>query len=176
MNKLDNLIERFSKKIEIVVGFPKDKQVIYPPDDRKGHHNKGGQTVSEVARWNEEGTKTKKGTVHIPARPFLKTTALRNKDRIKKMIADAFKPKNLEDEKYFDKIGMEMVNMVRQTIRIGPWAPNARTTKFQKLTHKEKKSFHGLNIRTQELILSKTRPLIDRGIMIKNVNYEIRRS
>lgn len=176
---IDQIIQRLSKKYEIVVGFPADKQVVYPPDDRKGHHNKGGQTVAQVATWNEFGTKSKKGNQHIPSRPFLREALRKNRPQIKNLIVQSFSLKNLQDETYFDKLGLKLVDMVRDSIRNGDWVPNADRTKLQKLKWPTRQKWARGRLKDFEEIAQeyhKQKPLIDRGIMIKSVNYEVRSS
>lgn len=169
---LDDLIAKLSKKYEIVVGFPKDKQVVYPPDDRKGHHNPGGQTVAQVASGNEFGIPKKK----VPSRPFLREALRKNKPEIVKMVSNAMQIRNLSDTSRFDKIGLKMVTMVRDSITNGDWAPNAPSTQRQKLTYGAKKQLDKGNASKAAVEFGKMRPLIDRGIMRKSVNYEIRSS
>lgn len=159
------------KKYEILVGFPKDKQVIYPPDDRKGHYNKGGQSVAEVARWNEFGTNT------IPSRPFLRTALRKNKERIKNLILKAFSPKEISDPRRFDKIGLLIVAMVRDSIVNGNWKSNSERTKLNKLKYSTRKLVNSKDPNKQKIVqseLAKIKPLIDRGIMRQSVNYEVR--
>lgn len=176
---LNEIIKKLSQKHEILVGFPKDKQVIYPPDDRKDHHNKGGQTVAQVATANEFGTKTKKGSTHIPSRPFLRTAFKKNRQLIIKLVEESFLLKNIIDNTRFDKIGLKMVDMVRDSIRNGNWIPNAKTTKLSKLKFNTRKIVEKTDEKSKQKVnleLGKIKPLIDRGIMIKSVNYEIRSS
>jgi hypothetical protein len=164
MGKLDDLINKLDHKIEIVVGFPKDKQVTYPPDDRKGRHGKGGETVAEVAFKNEYGAKNvywqdlnegRGGYIDIPSRPFIRNAYRKNKDLIQKMVKAYFKPTNFKDPTYFDKIGIKMKQMIQDSIMNGNWKANsARTVKIKK----------------------SDRPLVDRRIMYNNVAYEVRRS
>lgn len=170
---LNELIEKLSKNIEITVGFPVGKQVIYPPDDRKGHSNPGGQTVAQVASWNEFGTK------RTPSRPFLKEAYKKNRNKISEYVKNYFKINNLRDEKYFDKIGLLMVDMVQDSIRNGNWIPNSERTKLQKLkwpTRQKLKNNPTKYAKEIQAELAQIKPLIDRGIMLKSVNYEVRKS
>lgn len=160
MVSLNQIIEKLSHSYEIVVGFPKDKQVVYPPDDRKHRHSSGGQTVAQVARIQEFGAKGHfwgelNQTIDIPARPFLADTLKENKKEIRKLIADSFLPKNIVNDKRYEKIGERIREMVIEKMKAGPWVPNSpRTIALKK----------------------SSRPLIDRGIMIRNVKYEVRRA
>lgn len=159
---LDELIKLLSKKVEIVAGFPKDKQVIYPPDDRKGRTGKGGETVAEVANkvnfgkrnvfW-QELNKGKGGRIDIPPRPFMQKALHDNKDEIKRLVINAFSIRNLRDETRFDRIGKKLQLMIRNAIKYSGWVPNSKRT---------------------IVIKKSTKPLIDSSVMINNVNYEIR--
>lgn len=163
MSKLDDLIAKLEKKYTIVVGYPKGKQITYPPDDRKSRKlNTGGQTVLQVATINEYGkrhvwwpelNKGKGGYIDIPARPFIRNAYRKNRKEIVNLLRGFFSHKNFLDEKYLDKIGIKISQMVRQSITDGPWVPNSiRTIRIKK----------------------SSRPLIDRGIMRRSVNYEVR--
>jgi hypothetical protein len=96
------------KKVTIKIGFPKEKQIIYPPKlkeiiDSNGHKISkmvgGGQSVAEVASWNEHGTDK------IPSRPFFKTAIEDNRAQIKELVAEAVKKKIT-----FNQVGIEVVN------------------------------------------------------------------
>jgi len=167
------------KKIVIKVGFPKEKQIIYPPKvrdviDAKGNHKmifkNGGQTVAEVATWNEKGTK------HIPSRPFFSTAINENKDKIKEMVAEAIR--NKHDKTLYDKIGISIVNMVKDSIVNGNWVPNSERTKIEALPPSLRKAWDAgkkdsaMYQKAKEAIENK-KPLIDRGIMLKSVSYVI---
>lgn len=146
MSKLDDYIAKVKQKYTIIVGFPKD--AIYPPDDRRGHHDKVGQAVADVAKWNEVGDRKR----NRPARPFMAYAEKHNKKEIKRIVSESFTNKALADPNRFEKIGIILVNMVRDSILHGTWKQNAPST------IRKKKS---------------SRPLIDRGIMIKNVMYRV---
>ena len=167
------------KKVTIKVGFPKEKQVIYPAKvkdivDAKGNHKMvfkgGGQTVAEVATWNE------KGTNRIPSRPFFSTALTENKEKIKELVAEAIR--NKSDSQRFDKIGVSIVNMIKDSIVNGNWTPNAERTKIEALPPSLRKAWDSgkkdtaMYQRAKEAVENK-KPLIDRGIMLKSVSYVI---
>lgn len=170
---LEKWQEALGKKVTIVVGFPKEHQVIYPPDDRVGHHNKGGQSVASVASIQEFGSRKN----NIPSRPFLRHTIKQNKQKILELIKQAYTYPNILSENKFDRVGIALVNMVKDSIRNGPWEPNALATKLQKLTSRtqrlvrSEKPAHKARVEAE---LGKIKPLIDRGIMINYVSYSIR--
>lgn len=168
---LKQLLNQLREPVEIVVGFPMENQVIYPPDDRKGHHNKGGQRVGYIASVQEYGTKDGR----IPSRPFLRTAMQNNKAKIKDMIVEAL---GQADTQAFDRIGISLVNMVRDSIRNGPWIPNAESTKIQKLKYGTKKLLKKTDAKSVAKVqaeLQKIKPLIDRGIMLNSVSYTVRK-
>lgn len=164
---------KLSKKYEILIGFPKDKQVVYPPDDRKGHSDKGGQTVASVASGNEFGIPSKK----VPSRPFLSTTLARNREKIKDLIKRAFTSSQINNPIRFDIIGRAIVDMVKDNIVNGNWQENSEKTKLNKLKWATRKMVGSKDLKKQKIVaaeLAQIRPLIDRGIMRKNVQYEVK--
>lgn len=168
---LRKLLQKLREPVEIVIGFPKEKQVTYPPDNRKGHHDKGGQSVGYIASIQEYGTQDG----HIPSRPFLRTAMRENKDKIDAMIHGYFQT---TDQTYLDKMGITLVNMVRDSIRNGPWIPNANSTKLRKLTYATKKLVGKKDTESRARVaaeMAKIKPLIDRGIMLNNVSYVVRK-
>ena len=158
---LDDLIKNLKTRYEIIIGFPKDKQVTYPPDRRKGRElNKGGQSVASVAAIQEYGKKGSywaelkgKKTIDIPSRPFLRTALRKNRARIIKQVKEALlDPKNKEI--LFEAIGIDMVDKVQDSILHGNWQPNSpRTIAIKK----------------------SSKPLIDRSIMINAVRSEVKK-
>lgn len=172
MTTLDALIAKLQQKIEIHVGFPKEKQVVYPPDMRKGRHNPGGQTVAKVARANEFGTK------NIPSRPFLRTALRKNQAEITKMLADYYLPKNIKNgAQYLDKVGIIIKNMVVDSIVNGNWKPNSLSTKISKLSTSQRQLIGSKRKGSQEKLsaaLANVKPLIDRGIMKNSVAYVVK--
>jgi len=168
---LRKLLMKLREPVQLVVGFPKEKQVVYPPDNRKGHDDEGGQSVGYIANIQEYGTKDK----HIPSRPFLRTAMIVNKEKIRKMAYGYFQT---TDERYLDKMGVTLVNMVRDSIRNGHWVPNAESTKISKLKYETQKLLGRTDEKSVRRVLAekaKIKPLIDRGIMLNNVSYFIRK-
>lgn len=167
------------KKVTIKVGFPKEKQVVYPPKIREvkqpdGTLQKkfqgGGQTVAEVATWNNFGTK------HIPERPFFSKAIEDNKQKIKDLVAQAVLQR--KNPAAFDKVGMAIVSMIRDSIVNGDWKENAHQTKVDALPPSLRRAWDygkpGTNLhkKAEEAIKNK-KPLIDRGIMLKSVSYVV---
>ena len=105
-----------------------------------------GQTVPQVAFWNEYGTKK------IQERPFMRQTANKKND-IKNIVVDVMK-KDLERGTIsWKKIGLGMVDLMRKTIQSGTFAALAVSTVLRKQ--------------------SRT-PLIHTGEMLKRVRYRLK--
>ena len=169
-----------SKKITIKIGFPKEKQVVYPPKIRdirqkdgsfKKSFSGGGETVAEVATWNNFGTK------NIPERPFFTKAINDNKEFIKNLVAEAVKKRKV-DPTSFDKVGLAIVNLIKDSIVNGKWQENAHKTKVGALPPSLRKAWdYGkpgavAHKKAEEAIKNK-KPLIDRGIMLKSVSYVV---
>lgn len=168
---LRDLLKKLRQPVEIGVGFPKEKQVVYPPDERPWRKDKGGKSVGFVASVQEYGCKFE----NIPSRPFLHTAMTENRDKIQSMLKNYI---TSTDSTYLDKIGITLVNMVKDSIKNGDWIPNSQKTKFGKLTAETRRLFFSGHPTGREKVLeefSKMKPLIDRGIMINSVSYAIRR-
>ncbi len=174
MSSLDEFIAKLQQKIEIHVGFPREKQVVYPVDKRKGKNNPGGQTVASVARDNEFGVPSK----HIPSRPFLRTALRKNKKKISAMLAAYYLPKNIKNgTEYLERVGNLMKSMVIDSIVNGSWKPNAPSTKLAKLKWTTRQMIHSKRQSSIEKVqaeLGKVKPLIDRGIMKNSVAYVVK--
>jgi hypothetical protein len=147
------------------VGFPKEKQVVYPP---KLDGSSGGQTVAQVASWNEHGTYS------IPSRPFFSSALEKNKDKIKELISHAIAtPK---DNARFDKVGVQIVGMIKDSIVNGNWQENSQKTKVSALPPSLQKAWKKPNTRLHEKAkqaVANKRPLIDRSIMLRSVTYTV---
>lgn len=116
--------------------------------------SKTGVEVAKYAYWNDRGVPSK----NIPARPFFRsvTTLGRSKDEIQTyvdgVIRDMFKL-TLTPEQALDRIGLFLKGRVVNSIRNGNWISNNPET----LKHK-----------------TSSNPLIDKGQLIRSVEYEIK--
>lgn len=111
-----------------------------------------GQSVADVAMWNEYGTSTS------PARPFLRTTLVNNSDE----WADGFRKMSLafiqgkgDLETIADKMGVAMQTGILETIDSNMPPPNSVATVRQKVER-------GMTPRT----------LIDSGVMRDSISYD----
>ena len=112
-----------------------------------------GVPVAAVAAWNEFGVsqEAKKILGAIPSRPFFREAIRNNKDKVKKILADA---DVLADKNVLEKVGEHMKGEITKSIVSGDWAPNAPYTVEEK---------------------GSSKPLIDTGLLRQSVHYEVRK-
>ena len=120
-------------------------------------HPDGEASVAEIATWNEFGTK------QIPQRPFLRGAADENKDAIadiKANLAAEVQAGTKSPRQALESLGFKFKEMVRSRIlRSLSWAtPLADATVASK---------------TRKGNPSPTRPLIDTGLMLNSVDFEV---
>lgn len=113
---------------------------------------RGSDEVNQYAIYNEYGT------VNIPARPFFRTALIFEEGN--KKVSDYVKETlkmvttgKLTASQSMDKIGLFCKGRVVNSITNGKWAP------LDKATIKAK---------------GKSKPLVDTGLMLKSVDYEVR--
>lgn len=88
-----------------------------------------GTKLNEVALWNEYGTISKKGNIHIPPRPFLRNTA-NNADNVKKWanVISLELSKHSDLDKAFEVVSNLAVDAVKESILNTTTPPNADIT------------------------------------------------
>lgn len=132
-------IARKLDKMQVDVGF------------QEGATYENGISVAQVAAWNEYGT------TRMPARPFIRTTFSRDRDKIQNYLSAEVKKMietgDIDAEATFNRIGAYSKSLVQKNIREGPWVPNAPSTIRKK---------------------GSSRPLIDTGQMRQSVQYVVR--
>ena len=101
------------KKLQVRVGYQRSKS----------KENNAADLV-DVAAWNELGT------VHIPARPFMRMSVDDNKEVINKMCESALSSLNngATAEDILTKLGVMQKGLVRKKISDGEFVPNADIT------------------------------------------------
>lgn len=119
-----------------------------------GEHPKAkhGQTIAEVGWWNEFGT-TKDGSVHIPARPFLRTGLNDNLPRYRGLFKTVIKNvllKRISTDQAVFVIGSTAVADVQAKITAINSPPNAQLTIDRK---------------------GSSNPLIDTGALRQHINW-----
>ena len=125
------------RKLQVRIGF------------QRGKGKSGGADIADVAMWNELGTE------NMPARPFMRQSVEKNRDRIKAACAQALKDVLLGKttaEAALRKLGAMQKALVQNEIKSGGFAPNAEPTKKKKGSDK---------------------PLVDTGRMRQSVSVEI---
>ena len=108
-----------------------------------------GADIADVAMWNELGT------VHAPARPFLRQSVDNNESRISSMCRTKLKgiANGTETaQSVYQALGVMQKGLIQQEILSGDFVPNAPATIAKK---------------------GSDRPLIDSGRMRQSVNFVI---
>ena len=78
-----------------------------------------GTPVTNVAAWNEFGTRNKDGTVRVAERPYFRTANRLVRPIILKLIKDNIDPKTLAvDQRLGNLIGLALSNQIALQIRI----------------------------------------------------------
>ncbi len=110
-----------------------------------------GTSIASVAIQNEYGVPAQ----NIPARPFMRDTVNSNKNKWAKIFGALIKQQkaDINITQIFHKLGMLAVGDIQKQIKSGSYVDNAPSTIAKK----------GFN-----------KPLIDTGVMLKSVNYEVK--
>lgn len=155
--------ERFLRALRKMQGM----SVIAGITAEHGPQEPGGPTVAEYAAYNELG-------LGVPARPFMGRYFDNELNKINKFAQNAFKQvfNGLASaDQAYNAIGLYMQKGIKKSINTASsWAvPNSPLTlerKYKKGAHSFKKNAMMGPIRPKELI--------DHGIMINSVTFEIR--
>lgn len=109
-----------------------------------------GTDICDIAAWNELGT------VHIPARPFLRKSVDENVDKINSFLQSKKQEfiNGIPAEQILKEIGLFQKDLIQEKITEGSYIPNAVATIKKKNSDK---------------------PLIDTGRMRQSVNYVIKK-
>lgn len=111
----------------------------------------GGQSVAEYAAYNEFGTS------RIPARPFMRTAFDDNQQKLERMVLRAGRDVvlgKITGGQFFNGVGLQMQNVIKRQIRSNMGPRNAISTVMAK---------------------GSDHTLIDTGVMLNSVTFEIRR-
>lgn len=111
----------------------------------------GGHSVAEYAAYNEFGTS------RIPARPFMRTAFDDNQQKLERMVLRAGREVvlgRITGAQFFNSAGLQMQNVIKRQIRSNMGPRNAVST---------------VNAKGSD------HTLIDQGVMLNNVTFEIRR-
>ena len=117
--------------------------------------DKSSRPVTNVAAWQEFGTRSKKGNVHVPARPFLKPGIHRGITAVRRVLRTYTGPRRpVLTRKLAGLVGETYKMYVQESIRQVQRPPLKENTIRRKGSDK---------------------PLIDSGLMIQSVTWSIRR-
>lgn len=135
--KFEKMLKEIAEK-EVRVGFQHGKAT-----------EEDGADICDIAAWNELGT------VHIPARPFLRMSVDDNLTKINSFLQSKKKQlaSGVSAEQILKEIGIFQKDLIQEKITYGDFAPNAESTVKKK---------------------GSSKPLIDTGRMRQSVNYEIK--
>lgn len=135
--KFQKMLKELAEK-EVRVGFQHGKAT-----------EEDGTDICDIAAWNELGT------VHIPARPFLRQSVDDNLSKINSFLREKKNDlvRGASAEQVLKEIGIFQKDLIQEKITDGSFAPNAPSTIKKKHSSK---------------------PLIDTGRMRQSVNYEIK--
>ena len=135
--KLQEMLKVLAEK-EVRVGFQAGKAT-----------EEDGTDICDIAAWNELGT------VHIPARPFLRQSVDDNVSKINSFLQSKKKDlmRGVSAEQVLKEIGIFQKDLIQEKITEGNFTPNAESTVKKK---------------------GSSKPLIDTGRMRQSVNYEIK--
>ena len=135
--KLQKMLKELAEK-EVRVGFQAGKAT-----------EEDGTDICDIAAWNELGT------VHIPARPFLRQSVDDNVSKINSFLQSKKKDlvRGVSAEQVLKEIGIFQKDLIQEKITEGNFIPNAESTVKKK---------------------GSSKPLIDTGRMRQSVNYEIK--
>lgn len=136
--KFQKMLKELAEK-EVRVGFQQGKAT-----------DENGTDICDIAAWNELGT------VHIPARPFLRQSVDDNLSKINNFLQEKKKDlvRGISAEQVLKEIGIFQKDLIQEKITDGDFAPNAESTVKKK---------------------GSSKPLIDTGRMRQSVNYEIKK-
>lgn len=136
--KFQKMLKELAEK-EVRVGFQQGKAT-----------DENGTDICDIAAWNELGT------VHIPARPFLRQSVDDNLSKINNFLQEKKKDlvRGINAEQVLKEIGIFQKDLIQEKITDGDFAPNAESTVKKK---------------------GSSKPLIDTGRMRQSVNYEIKK-
>lgn len=142
------------KGLSAVVKNTKDAFVKVGVLQGQGEHPNGdhGQTIAEIAFWNEFGT------ARIPPRPFLRSTLKERKLKYKALFAKILKAilnQRLSSQQGIGRIGLRVSSDIQQKITTLTSPPNAYATIVRKG--------------------GKQNPLLDSGTLRRSISWEVLR-
>lgn len=112
-------------------------------------HYPDGVPIVDVAVWNEYGTS------NMPSRPFIRQCYALNSEKAYQMLGKAVDLilSGGQPEAALTKVGAWYQNRMKHTLQTYPWQPNTASTIARKKGSK---------------------PLIDTGLLLKSISYQIK--
>lgn len=114
--------------------------------EQANYEGSDGESVAQVAFWNEYGTAT------IPPRPFFRNTIAEHKDEWPKQAAEMLEANGGDVRKTLELMGEGVKGQIVETIQAFREPPNAAATVKKKGSDK---------------------PLIDTGTLWRSIDYEV---
>lgn len=127
-----------------------------------------GTPVTNVAAWNEYGTRRRDGSVHIPERPFFRKALASVQGKVDNILAKVDTEKMVVDRKVASLLGETVKSEIQTSIRNLRFPPNAPIT----ISGGWMRNARGKLIRIKGKRSSN--PLIDTGFMRLSVSYEVK--
>lgn len=94
--------------------------------EQANYDGSDGESVAQVAFWNEYGTAT------IPPRPFFRNTIAEHKDEWPQQAAEMLEANGGDVRQSLSDLGQIAVDDIKETITNGNFAPNSEVTKLLK--------------------------------------------
>lgn len=138
--------ELFKKRLAEIAKQAKSAKVRVGIIESGTYDGENGESVAQVAFWNEYGTATS------PPRPFFRNTIAAHKDEWPDQVGNLLKENNGDVPKTLALLGENVKGQIIETIQQFKSPPNAPSTV-------KKKGFN--------------KPLIDTGTLWRSIDYEV---
>jgi hypothetical protein len=119
----------------LVYGFARPTIAVGILDRGTDPHEGTDLTVLEVAVWNEFGTRSKDGTVRVPARSFIRAWFDENREEIRAWMATMMRSVlagKRSKERALELVALKCVGSIQERMARGIAPPNAPSTALRK--------------------------------------------
>lgn len=140
-------VDQLKSKPHVTIGIQEDTG--------KAAHGEGGVTVLQVATWNEFGTMTAGGEIHIPERSFIRATVDKNMQVYLQLVEQLHKKvilRQMTVEEALSLLGEKIQADIQNEIAAGIDPENAPSTIARK---------------------GSSTPLIDSGQLRQSIRYKV---
>lgn len=138
--------DKFRQRLAELAKQEKTAKVRVGIIEQANYEGSDGESVAQVAFWNEYGTAT------IPPRPFFRNTIAEHKDEWPKQAAEMLEANGGDVRQTLELMGKGVKGQIVETIQDFREPPNAAATV-------KKKGFD--------------KPLIDTGTLWRSIDYEV---